>query len=94
MSIKSKVKFSFFVFTSIVIALILGYIHEGYHVSDWMSHFNDWLQLIFYSIIIFIGQVIFAKILLKNYHGILKVLLSAIGGAAIGIFILVTLIFT
>jgi len=94
MSFKSKFKFGFFLISSIAIALVVGLFEEGLENANWLARFNDWVEIFIYTIFIFFSEVIFAKVILKNYHGIVKALLSVIAGAIVGIFMVLTFVFT
>ncbi len=94
MSFKSKFKFVFFAVSSFAIALIVGLFEEGLENANWLTRFNDWIEIFIYFIFIFLGEVIFAKAIFKNYHGVLKAALSVIGGAIIGIFMVITFVLT
>ena len=80
--------------TSVLITLLLFYIDEGYYNFNWMTHIGNWFPFIIYVSVIFSGQLLFSILILKNYHGFGKTLLSVIGGTTIGILLLVFGIFT
>jgi len=73
---------------------VLFFIDEGYYNFNWMTNIGNWIAFIIYVSAIFLGQLLFSKLLLKNYHGLGKTLISVIGGSTIGILVVIFGIFT
>lgn len=79
--------------SSIAIAMLLGFIDEGHYNFKWMNNIGNWIALSIYAVFIFLGQLLFYKVILKGYKGPGKVLLSSIG-AIFGILFVIYFIFT
>lgn len=79
--------------SSLFITLLLFYIDEGHYNFNWMSRIGNWIPFIVYIAAIFSGQLLFSKLLLKEYHGPGKTLLSVLGGAAVGMLVVIFGIF-
>lgn len=79
--------------TSIAIAMFLGFIDEGHYNFKWMNNIGNWIALSVYALFIFLGQLLFYKVILRGYKGQGKALLSCVG-AILGILFVVYFIFT
>jgi len=80
--------------SSILIAGFLGFIDEGHYSFAWMAGLGNWIAISVYAIAIFLGQVVIFGLFLRKFSGLVKTLVSVFGGAAIGIFCVVQVIFT
>jgi hypothetical protein len=79
---------------AVVITMLLFFLDEGYYNFKWMSNVGNWIAFAVYVGVIFSFQLLFFKLLLKSYTGRAKTLLSAVGGAVLGFFIVILGIFT
>lgn len=69
-----------FVTVAVLLCLFFGYIDEGYNNFNWMADLDNWIAFAMYFLILYGGQLLFSKVLLKNLNGWGNVLLSIIGG--------------
>jgi hypothetical protein len=58
-----------------------------------MFKVGNWIPFVIYVAAIFLGQLLFFKLLHKNHYVFGKILLSVFGGATIGILIVIFGIF-
>jgi putative effector of murein hydrolase len=81
------------VISTLLITLFLFYIDEGYYDFRWMNEPGNWLAFLIYATVIFLGQLLFFKVLFRNYQGGAKTILSIICGSILGIFLLVMIFY-
>ena len=77
------------IISTLLITLFLFYIDEGYYDFRWMKEPGNWLAFVLYITAIFLSQVLFFKLLFRNYQGASKTTLSIICGSVLGILLLV-----
>jgi hypothetical protein len=75
--------------SSVLITFLLFFVDEGYYDFRWMTNIGSWIPFIVYLTAIFSGQWLFSALLLKKYRGPGKLLLSILGGATIGILVVI-----
>ena len=80
--------------SSILIAGFLGFIDESHYSFAWMTGLGNWIALSVYAIAIFFGQLVVFGLLLRKLSGVGKTLASVFGGAILGIFFVIQVIFT
>ncbi len=80
--------------SSILIAGLLGFVDEGHYSFAWMTGLGNWIALFVYAIVIFFGQLVIFGLFLRKFSGVGKTLASVFGGAVVGIFFVVQVIFT
>lgn len=63
----------------------LFFIDEGYYNLNWMQNIGNWIAFVIYTIGLLFGQVIANLLILRNYKGKRKTILSAVIGIPLGI---------
>lgn len=79
--------------SSVLITFLLFFVDEGYYDFRWMTNIGSWIPFIVYLASIFSRQWFFSALLLKKYRARGKLLLSILGGATIGILVVIFGIF-
>lgn len=80
--------------SAVLISMLLFFVDEGYYDFRWMSNVGNWIAFAVYVGVIFSFQLLFFKLLLKNYTGRAKTLLSVVGGTLLGFLVVILGIFT
>lgn len=65
---------------SLMIVLYVSYIDEGYNDFRWMKNPGDWIFFFLYSGFLFGIQLLASRLVLTNYHGRGRVLISLLIG--------------
>jgi len=68
-----------------LVTLFLFFIDEGYYDFRWMKSLGNWLFFVLYCMILFLAELLFYKLILKNLSGNNKIALSVLGGILLGI---------
>ena len=79
--------------SSILITRFLVFIDQGSYSFKSMGSIDTWIFMIFYGLPIFLGQLLIFNIALKEYKGVIKILVSILWGAILGVMVVFGLIY-
>ncbi len=82
-----------FIGSSLLLTLFLFYIDEGYYSFAWARQPGAWFVLMVYLAAMLSGQLLFYKVLLKNYGGSSRLWISATAGALLGSALLIMFLY-
>ena len=84
MSDTKKSNLLLYLSVSNVLILLASFIDEGENSFKWMNNPLNWISFFAFVRVIFLGQVLVEKRILKNYTAKGKTLISVLGGFVIG----------
>jgi len=79
--------------SSLLITMLLAFIDEGNYNFQWIYDFGSWIAFFMYSTVFFFFQFLVFQVLLKKYQKAGKVFLSILIGTAIGLIVMLGIIF-
>ncbi|HAD97749.1 MAG TPA: hypothetical protein DCG19_10110 [Cryomorphaceae bacterium] len=79
-------------FSSILVTMFLFFIDEGYYDFRWMRDGGNWLIFMIYAGLIYLGQRLVYYLIQRYYQGRAKMVLSVLGGSALGVSLVVTIL--
>ena len=74
---------------SVLVALFLFFIDEGYYNFNWMLDIGNWIVFVVYVLMISFSSLVFHEIILRKYKGRRKGVLSVV----LGTFALMSIIY-
>ncbi|MFY0644927.1 MAG: hypothetical protein JXR19_10715 [Bacteroidia bacterium] len=79
---------------TLVITLFLFFIDEGYYNFHWMRSVGNWIAFLIYFTLIFFFQLLISQVVLRNFHGKGKAVISIVLGTTIALLLAIGVIFS